>query len=182
MGALPPRARTATRSRPTPTPPDSSLLFINEKEAHFNTKKRNFYAALKYIQHYPAGHEMPSTLGMTHPTFYSQVQPTIFQMARHIDFLDWNLRLWDYNHTEHFPERVLTTFDGFPISVCHSSNKWVARLTKSKKYNAYILKADLGIMLGPGFPVNYSLQLGVRNDSRMWNENLGRRCRMYPWE
>ena len=39
-------------------------------------------------------------------------------------------RLWDYNHTEFFPERVLTTFDGFPIRVCNSSNPWVARLLR----------------------------------------------------
>ena len=37
-------------------------------------------------------------------------------------------------------------------------------------------------MLGPGFPVNYSLQLGVRNDARKWMDHTARRARMYPWE
>jgi hypothetical protein len=58
----------------------------------------------------------------------------------------------------------------------------VRRLTKSKKYGCHVVTADLGIMLGPGFPVDYSLQLGVRNDSRKWNEHTARRARMYPWE
>ena len=44
--------------------------------------------------------------------------------------MDWQLRVWDYNHTEFFPERVLTSFDGFPIQVGGSGNKWVRRLTK----------------------------------------------------
>jgi hypothetical protein len=48
----------------------------------------------------------------------------------------------------------------------------------------HVVTADLGIMLGPGFPVDYSLQLGVRNDSRKWMEHTARRARMYPypWE
>ena len=37
-------------------------------------------------------------------------------------------------------------------------------------------------MLGPGFPVDYSLQLGVRNDARKWTEHTARRARVYPWE
>jgi hypothetical protein len=137
-------------------------------------------------------------------------------VSAHINYLDWNLRLWDWNHTEYFPERVLTSFDGFPISVCGSSNKWVRRLTKSKKYGKraptkptptlplpiplnptkpnmtptaaltlpgeHVVTADLGIMLGPGFPVNYTLNLGVRNDHRKWMDNQRRRALVYPWE
>ena len=71
---------------------------------------------------------------------------------------------------------------GFPIQCGGSSNKWVSRLTKSKKYGTHVVTADLGIMLGPGFPVDYSLQLGVRNDSRKWMGHTARRARVYPWE
>ena len=66
--------------------------------------------------------------------------------------------------------------------MCGSANKWVQRLTKSKKYGTNVLTADLGIMLGPGFPVEYSLQLGVRNDAKKWIEHNPRRARVYPWE
>ena len=47
-----------------------------------------------------------------------------------------------------------------------------------------MLKCDLGIMIGPGFIVNYSgPHLGVRNDYRMWMDHHERRQRMFfPWE
>ena len=45
------------------------------------------------------------------------------------------------------------------------------------------MKCDLGIMIGPGFIVNYAgPQLGVRNDVRMWKDNTKRRRMMKPWE
>jgi hypothetical protein len=157
------------------------LLFDARNEADAERRKRNFYAALQFIHHYPVAHRMEADLGMSQATFSQQVQPTIYSMAADVDFLDFKLRMWDYNHTEHFPERVLTTFDGFPIHVCCSSNKWVARLTKSKKYQDWVVKADLGITL-TGFVVDYSLQLGVRHDARMWMEHSVRRARMHPWE
>ena len=115
----------------------------------------------------------------THP---SQIEPTIFSVAHDIDMMDFRLRLWDWNHTEHFIERALTSFDGFPITVGGSSNKFVRRLTKSKKYGECVVTADLGIMLSSGCPVDYSLQLGVRNDHRKWMEHTSRRARLYPWE
>lgn len=43
------------------------------------------------------------------------------------------------------------------------------------------MKVDLGMCIC-GFPIDYSLQLGVRNDARMWLQHLQRRARMYPWE
>tara|TARA_B110000046_G_scaffold185122_1_gene225654 strand:+ start:1726 stop:2532 length:807 start_codon:yes stop_codon:yes gene_type:complete len=104
------------------------------RENDFRAKQANFWAALKYIQHYPSRTEMRDVLGMSHTTFYNQVSPTINKMSLGIAFLERNLRLWDYNRGEVYMERVLQTFDGFPIAVCASSNKWVRRLTKSKKY------------------------------------------------
>ena len=57
------------------------------------------------------------------------------------------------------------------------------RLTKSGKYQDFVVKCDLGIALGPGFIVNYGgPNLGVRNDARMWLENRRRRAQMKPWE
>jgi hypothetical protein len=161
------------------------------READFAAKQKNFYGVMKYIHTYPTRTQMSDVLGMSHTSFYRTVSPTLFGMARDIDFLEWvrhsartechafiscmaatilgrprsltlsltlshihtpcslaysladslscthvtqNLRLWDYNRGEYFPERVLQSFDGFPVSVCGSSNNWVRRLTKSKKY------------------------------------------------
>ena len=165
-----------------PSGVDHRGCLVFDADKSLDTKQRNFYAMLQYIQHYPTGPRMKTDLGMSDFTFYQQVQPTLFCVAQHIDFLEWNLRLWDYNHTEHFPERVLQSYDGFPIEVCASSNKWVRRLSKSKKYGTHVVKADLGIMLASGCPTDYSLQLGVRNDARMHMEHKKRRARIYPWE
>ena len=166
---------------------ESYLMFDvrNSKkgEQDFVAKQRHFFAALQFIHHYPKKRQMKGVLGMSPSTFLRYVKPTVYSSAGRVNFIDWNLRLWDWNHTEHFVERVLTTFDGFPTAVCGSSNKWVRRLTKSKKYQEFVMKADLGIALGPGFIVNYAgPQLGVRNDARMWMDNKKRRRRMFPWE
>lgn len=91
--------------------------FGYEKGDAFLTKQNNFYGALCYIQQYPIVSRMTSDLGFGKDYYYRQVEPTIWSVARHIDFLDWKLRLWDFNHTVLIPERVLTSFDGFPITV-----------------------------------------------------------------
>ena len=189
----------------------ASVEFGYEREDAFIRKQSNFYGMLQYIKDYPTTDKMRGVLGVDDNYFYkyvrmcrhpvrthtsslaplthrpsrvppSQIEPTIFCSSRNIDFMDWKLRIWDYNHTEYFPERVLTSFDGFPIQVGGSGNKWVSRLTKSKKYGTHVVTADLGIMLASGCPVDYSLQLGVRNDSRKWMDHKSRRARMYPWE
>jgi hypothetical protein len=176
------------RSIPSRADGESTTLLFDVRqgkrgEDDFAAKQRYFAAALKYLHQYPRKQHMQSVLTMSQPTFHRFVQPTVYQIARSVDFIDWNLRLWDYNHTEHFPERVLTSFDGFPVAVCGSKNKWVRRLCKSKKYQTYVVKCDLGIMIGPGFIVNYAgPQLGVRNDARMWLENRKRRKQMAAWE
>ena len=54
---------------------------------------------------------MDTMLGFSDALFYKQVLPTLHSMAAHINYMDWRLRLWDYNHAEYVPERVLT-FDG----------------------------------------------------------------------
>lgn len=100
-----------------------------------------------------------------------------------MSFLDLNLRLWDYNHTESFPERVLTTWDGFPINVCGPRNRFLARLLFSGKYKTFCVKGEYGIALGPGFPVGYSgPHIGIRHDGRLWKDNISRRAKLYPWE
>ena len=151
-------------------------------EADFVTKKRNFMLAWKFIATYPTRTRMKSVLGIDSSTFTRLIWPTIFSMSRAVNYIDFNLRLWDYNRGELFPERVLTSWDGFPTEVCASSNKWVSRLTKSKKYGCHVVKNDLGIALC-GFIVGYSgPHLGVRNDTRMWSENHRRRRTMFRWE
>ena len=104
------------------------------RELDFVEKQKNFYAGLKYIQHYPTKKGMKDVLGMSNQSFYRKVSPMIYKASTKFDFMEWQLRLWDYNRTEHFVERVLQLYDGFPISVCASSNKWVRRLSKSGKY------------------------------------------------
>ena len=93
----------------------TAIGFGYEKEDAFLVKQKNFYGALSFIQQYPIHERMTAELGFCQQYYYRQIEPTIWSLARHIDFLDWNLRLWDYNHTEFVPERVLTSFDGFPI-------------------------------------------------------------------
>ena len=39
-------------------------------------------------------------LGCCKGTFVQQVVPTIYSIAGKMNFLDMNLRLWEYNHTE----------------------------------------------------------------------------------
>ena len=122
---------------PTREDKEARLLFDvrdNQRgEADFLAKQRYFFSVLQFVHRYPRKREMQDVFGFSSWTFNRFTKPALYNTARHVNFVDWNLRLWDYNHTPHFIERVQTSFDGFPISVCGSSNKWVRRLTKSKK-------------------------------------------------
>jgi hypothetical protein len=165
---------------------DQCVLLYNVRarraDADADRKKRNFYAALKYIKHYPTYNEMKDTLGMSEGFFSEQIRPTIFSIAQHINFMDFNVRLWDWNHAAHFQERVLTVTDGFPISISRSSNDFVRRITKSGKYSDFVVKADMMATLC-GFPCNYAFtRYGVMHDSKVHKRNRGRCRRMYPWE
>eukprot|EP00966_Prymnesium_polylepis_P017454 402648-Prymnesium_polylepis.1 len=59
-------------------------------------KRHNFISALRWIKMYSTCDDMSSDLGISYDTFYGRVVPTIFQMCRYVDFLDWELRMWDY--------------------------------------------------------------------------------------
>ena len=108
-------------SIPTRLASDESCLIFDMRtgedgERDFLRKQQFFYSALKFVHQYPTKAQMQDVLGLSQPTFHRYVQPTVYGCSRRVNFADWNLRLWDYNHTEHFVERVLTSFDGFPIT------------------------------------------------------------------
>ena len=92
--------------------------FDANTQAQYRTKAENFYAMHQYITQYPTYRRMETSLGMSDTRFVQQVIPTIYSVASSINFLDLNLRLWEFNHVEHFPTRVTTTTDGAPIAVC----------------------------------------------------------------
>lgn len=118
-----------------PSRSDGSILYFDcEKGLHAEAKLRNFSAALTFIKHYPTCTQMDKVLGISDKLFYQQVMPTIFSMAEHINFLDPQIRFWEYNHCEHFHERVTSMCDGYPVVVsCSSRNRFVQRLLKSGK-------------------------------------------------
>ena len=104
-------------------------------------------------------------------------------MAEHMNFLDWQLRLWEWNHMELFPERVTFAADGFPITVCQPSNRWLARLLRSGKYKEYVVKGHLVIALGPGFPIHYTgPHIGIRHDARIFQGDRFLQSHIKPWE
>ena len=148
-----------------------------------DVRKRNFYAALKYIHQYPTYGKMTDVLGVSSYLFSTQVAPAIFSMSQHAHFMDFNLRFWDYNHTADFTERVLWSVDGYPVEVCASQNRFVRRLTKSGKYKTHVVKGDMMVLLGPGFLCDNCFGYpGTRHDSPMWMDNFRRRRRLRPWE
>ena len=63
-----------------------------DNKPHHEMKMRNFYCALKHIQHYPTGAQMQAQLGVSKTTFANWIQPTIYSLCRNVDFIDWNLR------------------------------------------------------------------------------------------
>ena len=105
------------------------------------------------------------------------------QLRNTSTFLDFNLRLWEYNHTETFLKRVTLATDGFPIPVSQPANRFLYRLLKSGKYKETVVKGEYTIALGPGFPIDYcGPHISVRHDSRLWMENHIRRAKMFKWE
>ena len=77
------------------------LLFKAEGTADRLAKQRNFHAAMGYIQHYPAQYNtaLQRTLGVSKGLFVQQVIPTLLSVAEHMEFLKFNLRYWEWNHT-----------------------------------------------------------------------------------
>ena len=147
------------------------------------SKRRNFYGAMVFIKKYPTYDEMKGALGLSRALFCEQIRPTLYCIARHIDFMDFNLRLWDWNHSPHFQERVLTVVDGFPVKVSRSENDFIRRLTRSGKYKDFVVKGDILICLATGCPVDFAwTHQGVMNDARLWRMNMRRKSRLYAWE
>jgi hypothetical protein len=103
-------------------------------------------------------------------------------VARDIDFLEMNLRFWDFNHSPHFVQRVLWINDGFPIYVSRSQNDFIRRMTNSGKYKDFVAKADLMIAMF-GAPLDYGFTPhGKINDGPLHTANLMRRNQLRPWE
>jgi hypothetical protein len=143
------------------------LFYECETPEHVQAKRNNLYAALLFIKHYPKYRRMKKTIGVSGATFTRVIRATIYLLATHIDFLEWELRYWHYNHTEHFDRVITISVDCFPVVCCGSSNRFIRRLCKSGKYKEYVLKGELTVMVGSGLPVWYNgLDIGVRHDGR----------------
>lgn len=57
------------------------------------------------------------------------------------------------------------------------------KLTKSGKYKTHVVKGDMGVMLGPGFPIfNTFGYPGTFHDAKMWMGNTLRRSLIKKWE
>ena len=86
-------------------------------EADVEARKRNYYAACSYINSYPKYGDMERTIGVSDYIFSTQVVPAIYGMREHANFMDMGLRMWDWNHTADFQERILWSVDGWPAEV-----------------------------------------------------------------
>ena len=146
---------------------DHQLYFDEATPKDIQAKRDNFYSAFLFIKVYPKYRRMKKSIGISGATFTRVVRSTIYILASHIEFLDWMLRFWHYNHTEHFDRVVTISVDCFPVRCCGSSNRFIRRLCKSGKYKEYVLKGELVVMVGSGLPVDYTgMHIGVRHDGR----------------
>lgn len=103
------------------------------QESDVDAKMRNFYKSLQYIKQYPTMEKMFDTMPVSEFTFHGQIMPTIYSAAEHINLMDPQLRFWQWNHCEHFQERVTCMCDGYPVRVGCPKNRFVQRLLKSGK-------------------------------------------------
>ena len=85
--------------------------------ADLEARRRNFYAACNYIHSYPKYADMERTIGVSDKIFSTQVAPAIYSMRGHANFMDMGLKMWDWNHTADFQERILWSVDGWPAEV-----------------------------------------------------------------
>ena len=123
-----------------PSRAEGHVLYFNVRtsrrvstQSDVHGKMRNFYKALEFIKQYPVQRKLVDTMGISECLLSEQVMPTIYCTAEHIDFMDPQLRFWEYNHCEHFQERVTSMCDGYPVRVGCSRNRFVQRLLKSGK-------------------------------------------------
>ena len=123
-----------------PSRADGQVLYFDVRteqrrwqESDADAKMRNFYKSLQYIKQYPTMKKMSDTMQVSEFTFHGQIMPTIYSSAEHINFMDPQLRFWEWNHCEHFQERVTCMCDGYPVRVGCPKNRFVQRLLKSGK-------------------------------------------------
>lgn len=158
------------------------VLFDGDTQPQFDAKRRNFYAAFQFFTHYPKKRRMQVDLGISQGLFTEQVRPTIYSIGRRINFLDPQLRFWEWNHTELIHDRSTSIVDGAPQEVCMPKNRFLAACCVSGKYNTSVVKWDLACTL-TGFPIDYGgLYMGVRHDLPMHMRNRRRMAMLYPWE
>jgi hypothetical protein len=172
-----------------PSRGDGTLLYFDVRrhssqlaQADVHAKMRNFYKAHEFIKQYPSQRKLSDTINISEYLLSTQVMPTIYSMAEHINFMDPQLRFWEFNHCEHFMERVTAMCDGYPVVVSWSQNRFVQRLLKSGKYTEYVVKGEMVNTLC-GFPFEHTGgHLAIRHDARMHKENIERRRMIRAWE
>ena len=162
------------------------LLFKATSPEDHAAKMRNFHAAMSYIKHYPSQDNtmLQQTLGVSKGIFIEQVVPSLYSLAHHMQFLDPQLRFWEWNHTELLHSLPLTFCpDGFPIVVEQPRNRFLARLLYSGKYKTSVVKAHLTIAIGPGFPIHYTgPHTGVKHDATIFQNDRLWHSILRPWE
>lgn len=150
-----------------------------------------FYIALIYLAYYPTKEQMPRilTTAITGPISYSTFRRHVLPLLMHLaaglqqcGFIDWERRLQPTNHHPNFQHYVTTMVDCFPMTVQEPTNKDMARLLYQPKYGACCLKGEVVATL-TGEIVAFSFpHLGIRGDSRVWQEQTKHHHLLLPNE
>ena len=83
-------------------------------------------------------------------------------------------RIWQWASTATHP---------LCLSVKSNEDSVGVKLLRSGKYKDFVVKGELTIALGPGFPIEYcGIHIGIRNDARLWQENIVRKAKIFKWE
>ena len=115
---------------------------------------------LQFIHQYPKLCNMKRSLGFDKNHYYDVVEPALMLVAQDIDFVNFEHRLWEYNHNPHFYERVTFFVDTFPVWVANPVSRGLSRLVWQKKYGGPVLKGNLGVG-NSGLPVLWEKSLSI---------------------
>lgn len=152
----------------------------------------HLYLGLVYVNYYPTRNQLPRVLTttVTGPVSYSTLQrhilPLLIAVAAALQqtggFIDWERRLSRTNHHENFQTHITTMVDCFPMEVQEPTNKDMGRLLYQTKYGACCLKGEV-ISTLTGEIVAFSFgHLGIRGDSRIWQEQTKHNHPLLPDE
>lgn len=128
-----------------------------------------------FIHMYPCKRWSKRILQCSDFYFHCKLKPIMHWLRNNLNEIHWEERLYEFNHTSHFPYFVTGAVDTFPVRVQHPKNSELCRALFNPKYGTTVYKVELIVdflgritsFSGPHLGTKYDGHLFLKN----WNKH-----------